>query len=548
MRFSALPLVALAKWGLTLFLVASCYLLVTISPTFAQTAPATTSAGQIISYPAPNTNPDVPHNLHTWTQNVMIETMSAVACQISGIDPTNPNGKCLGIDQKTGKIGYVEGGGGAIGLMTNAITMLYTPPINSGEYFQNLASDFGIVKNVHAQTNKDCSSDERGTGFCGLSPILGLWTAMRNIAYLLFVIVFVVIGLAIMLRVKIDPRTVMTIQNQIPKMIVGLLLVTFSYAIAGFLIDLMYTSIYLAGNVIVSTDPKITNEKLVTKITQTSNPFGAANEIRGATGGVGGLAFIAAEPAGSIGGFIIPIFDNLQGRTVLGALGAAGGATAGLVVPFFGPLLGGIVGGALAAGIGPHAIGILTTAIAFLVIAIAILIALFRLWFSLIKAYLFLIINVVFAPFWILIGLFPGSHLSFGNWLREIISDLAVFPAVVVMFLMGRVLMDQFAKGGDAFTPPMIGSFANPEKFSSLIGMGIILLTPAMLDKVKDALKAPKVDLSAVYGALGAGSGVVTNTTRSTAGSIATIMGPSTSEKMNATGRKALIHKMFDKL
>src|SRR3990167_9138106 len=74
------------------FLLLTTYFLLLASPASAQTSP----------YTVPNTNPDVPKNLHTWTQNVMIEVMSAMSCQLSGIDPTDPKGKCLGVDQKTG--------------------------------------------------------------------------------------------------------------------------------------------------------------------------------------------------------------------------------------------------------------------------------------------------------------------------------------------------------------------------------------------------------------------------------------------------------------
>jgi len=42
----------------------------------------------------------------------------------------------------------------------------------------------------------------------------------------------------IMLRVKISPQAVVTVQSAIPKLITTLILVTFSYAIAGLVIDL----------------------------------------------------------------------------------------------------------------------------------------------------------------------------------------------------------------------------------------------------------------------------------------------------------------------
>jgi hypothetical protein len=160
-------------------LFAICYLLFAIRPVFAQVAP--------------NTNPDVPNNLHTYTQNAMIEVMAAMTCQLAGVDPINPNQKCLGVDQKTGKIGFVEKGGGAIGVMGNMIAMLYTPPLHTGDYFAYLGQNFGLAKPAYAANV---------AGFESLNPLMPLWSAFRNIVYLFFVIVFIIIGLAVMLRIK----------------------------------------------------------------------------------------------------------------------------------------------------------------------------------------------------------------------------------------------------------------------------------------------------------------------------------------------------------
>jgi len=126
--------------------------------------------------------------------------------------------------------------GGAIGGITNLIAAMYAnPPASSVEYFADLGRNLGIVKPAYAQ----------GVGFEGLRPILPLWKAFRNIAYLFFTIIFVVIGFAIMFRVKLDPQTVISIQNAIPRIVVALILVTFSYAIAGLLIDLIYVIYFL---------------------------------------------------------------------------------------------------------------------------------------------------------------------------------------------------------------------------------------------------------------------------------------------------------------
>src|SRR5258708_4115893 len=100
--------------------------------------------------PLANTNPDVPNNLHTWTQNVMIEVASSLTCLIAGVDPINPSHQCLGIDSKTHKIGYVQSGGGAIGAMGILIAMTFTPPAHTNDYIRYLSSNFGITKPAYA--------------------------------------------------------------------------------------------------------------------------------------------------------------------------------------------------------------------------------------------------------------------------------------------------------------------------------------------------------------------------------------------------------------
>src|SRR3989344_8508908 len=202
MRKSALRSFFICHFSFFIFILFSIfYLLSSAAPAYATSQAHSASSGQA-NYPVANTNPDVPNNLHNWTQNVMIEVMSALTCQLAGVDPINPKQSCLGADQATGKIGFLPSPqeGGAIGFMGNMISVLYTPPLHTADYFQDLASNFGLTKHAFA------APPAGGTGFQSLTPLIGIWAAFRNIVYLLLVIVFVVIGLGIMLRVKIDPR------------------------------------------------------------------------------------------------------------------------------------------------------------------------------------------------------------------------------------------------------------------------------------------------------------------------------------------------------
>ncbi|MBI2028669.1 MAG: hypothetical protein HYT07_03595 [Candidatus Levybacteria bacterium] len=471
-----------------------------------------------INPPPPNTNPEVPNNLHNWTQTVMIEVASALSCQISGIDPTNPKGTCLGADPKTGKIGFLPKGdlekgeiGGAIGGMNNLIASLYTPPLRTGDYFQYLAQNFGISKIAYAQT---------GTGFEGLKPLLRVWEGFRNIVYLFFVLVFVVIGLAIMLRVKIDPRTVMSIQNQIPKIIIGILLVTFSYAIAGFLIDMMYVSTHVIGNLIV--DSAGLDKSLPTQLSQKTNPFSAAAEV-GAGGGnaYGGMWRLIEEPSLAISEVLANFYDpflnsfsTFVSKVVVGVAlpGAGEGGT------WWNPLnwitnIENVATNAVADILFKmlHVVlGTFVGFLAFIIISIALLIALFRLWFTLLFAYVHILIDVILAPFWIIGGLIPGSPINVGGWFRDLIANLAAFPAVIAMFLLGKVFMAAF--GGfpenTLFVPPLIGARANEDHIGALIGLGIILMTPNVVNMLKAMLKAPKVETGSAFAPVGGAIGI----------------------------------------
>ena len=83
--------------------------------------------------------------------------------------------------------------------------------------------------------------------------------------------------------------------------------------------------------------------------------------------------------------------------------------------------------------------------IAYLILIIALLWALLRLWFALLKAYISILIDVIFAPFWIISGLIPGTQSAgFSAWIRDMAGNLAAFPAAIMMFLLARALSDDF--------------------------------------------------------------------------------------------------------
>jgi len=133
--------------------------------------------------------------------------------------------------------------GGALGTTTNLVASVFTPQASGIQYIAQVKDNF-LGKPAYAQ----------GTGFVGLQPLLPIWRGFRNVIYLLASIIFIVMGIMIMLRIKISPQAVINIQNAIPQLITTLILVTFSYAIAGLLIDLTYLIQGLTISIISSKD------------------------------------------------------------------------------------------------------------------------------------------------------------------------------------------------------------------------------------------------------------------------------------------------------
>lgn len=541
------------------------------SPVFAQVQ---TGPAHALNQNA-STDSNVPNNLHNYAQSVLIELSSGMTCLIMGIDPVNQNAKCLGINQKTGKIGYMEKGGGAVMAMGYFMTQLYNIPVHTGDFGSYLSSNFGIDKKTLAASPTDspsgnaqvaCNPNQRGIGYCGLTPLLGAWEVMRNIVYLIFVLVFMIIGIAIMLRVHIDPRTVMTIENQIPKLIVGLILVTFSFAISGLIIDIMYTVIFLVFGV-MSSIPHVSFTHLDPITLQNNNPFAAVDAMTTASANgasplsSGGIFRFSWDVAANLGGAFVRAFNIDQGvptllnpfnifvdlikglnnnfnpiEFIINLISGAGGltlgfqaanlsATAAASLPFgIGAILN-IAGtpGAFVIGF-ETAYGALETIlrilapfiIPFLIIMIATIWALFQLWKTLIMAYIFTLVDVVIAPFWLLLGLVPGSKLGFSAWFRDIIANIAVFPVAMTMLWTGKLFMDVFSTtcgtGCDPtkiYVPPLIGASGGTSFLGSILALGIIWSTPEVLKQTRAFVKAPDLNLKSVGQAVGVGIGAL---------------------------------------
>lgn len=312
-------------------------------------------------------------------------------------------------------------GPGLIGIVNSGIVALYTPPASSQTYVADLLQNAKIIPQAQAQ----------GLGFAALDPILETWKSFRNVAYLFFVVIFLIIGFMIMFRTKLGQAAI-TVQQAIPNIIIAMLAVTFSYAIAGFLIDLMYLSMYM-------------------------------------------LTALFKEGSDLISGNIFTLVGTMFyrfGENVRNTMDS---------------LMDGLLGSGMIAG----ALKWLSSLSAVVIIGLAILIGVFKIFFELLKSYIAIILQVVFAPIILMVGAIPGKN-TFLSWIKNLVGNLIMWPLLLTCLLVNRMLTTgQYTEsetqiGG--FMPPFLIGTGQSAVFPALVAIGILLVIPEIMKEAKKKL------------------------------------------------------------
>jgi len=355
---------------------------------------------------------------------------------------------------------------GPVGLFAGGISALYTNPPASG---------IGEVKYMAGKlfdyTTGTQPAYAQGYGFTGLgggaganSAVRALWTASRNMAYLIMVILLVASGFLIMFRVKINPQTVVSLQTMIPKLIITMLLVTFSFAIAGLIIDLIY--VVIAAFV---------------------GMLGFTNLVNSVP-----AAIRALTDSNFLGYVILQSFTSIIFTLSIAGLFALTGLGGNIAGPVIGLVL-------------------------VIIVGLYWLINLFKIFWMLIKAYVMLILQICIAPLQIMLDLIPGQQ-GFGPWLRNFIANASVFVVVPIMLVIQHILSwDPFTNlvlglkslgpfnsslGGTDLGLPFLGSKLQSWDIFTRWGIGFVIfaMTPKIADMIRDALKIPAFKYGAAFG------------------------------------------------
>jgi len=285
-------------------------------------------------------------------------------------------------------------------------------PISGIGYVKDTFRKFHIIPEAKAQTT--------GFGYSALAPVRDIWATFRNMSYLLFTVIIIAFAFMIMFRVKISPQTVISVQSALPKLIGGLILVTFSYAIAGFMIDLMYVVIAIIASTFRITGWGSLDSGFIYSFIAAENSLG-----------------LMIFSVGYVFMFLITLVFALFYNIV--STPAAGFA---LIISGF--------------------IWIISIIAAFILALILIWKVLKIIW-MLIKTVASIFMLTIFAPIQITFGMIsPGN--GFGSWLKNFAATLAVFPITGLLlilslyFLWVAFWLSAFGIVADNFTINFINS------------------------------------------------------------------------------------------
>lgn len=231
--------------------------------------------------------------------------------------------------------------------------------------------------------------------------ISGLWELFRNLAYILFVVILIITGFMIMFRQKIGGQTAITLFNSIPNIVIGLVLVTFSFAIAGLVVNIGVLLTNIVKDWLGLGNQTIYMDGLFALFNPTTISGGAQN-----------------SGFGVVGGFFQTLFS--------GGFSSGAGWFADLIT------------GALLAIVG----GLMSIIVALILVFVYIGISI-RIYITLLKAFLGIILSTILGPIQIALSVIPGNTAMRVNWFNDLLRNMLVFPIVFFMVNLPTVLNSQ---------------------------------------------------------------------------------------------------------
>lgn len=381
------------------------------------------------------------------------------------------------------------------GFISKLIILPYANPPASGIYWAYTGlQNAGFIPKTYAA---------EGIGFASIKPFANIWKIFRDFTYMLLVIVLIGIGFMVMFRMKINAQTVISVESALPKIVISMILITFSFAIAGFLIDIMYVSIGLIVSILSNGNTNynsttFTNEFMMASgsdLLKRDMPVRSPLLTIGYTLGNSFLGLVPAELSAlfrSILGIVMlivlntPIFNHLVnpfaglfGIDLVQIAAESGGSWIKhlITLPFALPIWGALFL-IFFYFLFPLAI--------YLLILFSILFSFFRILMLLFTSYLNLLISIILSPLFMLLEAVPGKS-TFKNWIVGIIGNLLAFPLTIAIFVLAYVIVYNHPDLEFSARFPYMYGLDNGS-FKVLVGMGLIFIIPDLIKVFREAI------------------------------------------------------------
>lgn len=345
--------------------------------------------------------------------------------------------------------------------------------------------------------------------------------------YVFSTIIFLIIGIMIILRVKVSPQAVITIQSAVPQIITTLILVTFSYAIAGLVIDLAN----IIQAIVVAMLFSVKGVSLDSALFSDSWAINLISQLGANSDGITKIIDFIKQVISSVTSYVggysynfddlsnpnIPTIQHLTQRAV------PGGFSLMLLGGTLGNIIGSVIGTSLTSGntfinflskigirnatqaVGAIGGGLVGGMLIPLILTILVVIWLIKLFFGLVKNYVTIIFKIVLAPLEIATGAFPNSKMGFNTWILDLVSNIAVFPVVGIFLVLLNLIIDSLTWGvissgsATAWTPGPLTTGTVSQLLgtptlviSAAIGMAGLALLSKLPELVPDTIKSMK--------------------------------------------------------
>lgn len=377
---------------------------------------------------------------------------------------------------------------GLLGVANNLLASAYAyPPASlSYSYYQSFSQLFSAPQ-AHAASG--------GLGLTALSAFAFFWSLNRNITYCFIIICLSIIGLMTIFRHKIETNFVIQLDKVILRTVLVIVMITFSYAIAGLLIDLMYLLLLMIFSMakqsnlaqaqnVESLFGHVTADEIFRYLTLQSDPNLLVQnfislipvDFRQVTEGfLGNILSLQLYPSVSSGLHDMATTIETSAGASLGISGSAefdpGGAAASILsIP-----LSGLIGAALS--------GLLVRLILTVAVYFALLFLYFKILFILIGSYIEIVFSVILAPYLLIIDIFPGKNYTV-SWLKRLVANIITFPLLAVFFIVGASVTQAITSSTNAFLPPPLSGISR-SVLGTIVGIGILLAIPGMIDRFK---------------------------------------------------------------